>query len=279
MERQLRNSLSRPATAGRRDPSERARRLLPTLVAALLATAASAAGAAEITLTTSNDILSGNRFSDDRYTAALAVGFQLERFELRFEENLFTDRTNELRFDETWLTARFSPATEGPWRPTFEVGVVHVGEGLLGESAQNAVHRLIGGERVELPYVDHDTLHVVGRVGMRRTVVSRRWIEVEAGFGASWAPAFRSTLDSDVRAALPATRWLTVILGVGGRLDRTELDALEPWQHDTALTGELGFLLLEKLQLSWHYNEYGTGARHMRMSYRLPTGRSARGAR
>ncbi|HVS12574.1 MAG TPA: hypothetical protein VMV46_01525, partial [Thermoanaerobaculia bacterium] len=235
--------------------------------------------AAEITFTTANDILSGNRFSDDRYTAALVLGFHFERFELRFEENLFTDRENGLRFDESWLTARFAPQTDGPWRPTFEVGVVHVGEGLFGESAQNAIHRLIGGERVELPYTGHDTFHAVARVDMRRTLLQRDRLEVEAGFGGSWSPAFRSTLETEVQAAIPTTRWLTVILGVGGRMDRTELDALEPWQHDTAMTGELGFLLRDRVQLSWLYNAYGTTARHLRLTYRIPTGGRERGRR
>jgi hypothetical protein len=230
------------------------------------------ATASEITLTTANDILSGNRFSDDRYTAALAVGFSFERFELRFAENLFTDRTHGLRFDETWLTARFEPRVESAWRPTFEVGLVQVGRGLLGADAQNALHDLIGGEEVDLPYVESDTVHLVGRFELRRTVLSLERLELEAGFGGSWSPAFRSTLSASVSAAVPVTRWLTVILGVGGRLDRTELDALEPWQHDTARTGELGFVLLDRVELAWTYNKYGTGGRHVELSYRLPAG-------
>lgn len=229
--------------------------------------------ASEIVFTTANDILSGNRFSDDRYTAALALGVRFRHFEVRYEENLFTDRTHELRFDESWVTARFEPSLESPWRPRFEVGLVHVGRGLLGADAQNAVHDLIGGERVELPYVERDTVHAVARFELRRTLLRHRRLEIETGFGASWSPAFRSTLHASVSGAVPVTRWLTVILGLGGRLDRTELDALEPWQHDTARTGELGFRVLERVQLSWIYNRFGTGGRHIQLSYRIPTGR------
>jgi len=255
----------------RRQPTSRRAAVAPAIALSMLL--AQAAAASEITFTTANDILSGNRFTDDRYTAALALGVHLEKVEIRFAENLFTDRTHGLRFDETWLTARFRPALDGPWRPSFELGVVHVGHGLFGADAQNAIHDVIGGEEVDLPYVDHDSVHAVGRLELERTLLHRRRLEVETRFGASWSPAFRSTLHASVSAAVPVSRWLTVILGAGGRLDRTEIDALEPWQRDTAGTGELSFLLLERLELGWTYNKYGTGGRHLELTYRVPAGK------
>jgi hypothetical protein len=238
-----------------------------------------AAGASEIVLTTSNDILSGNRFTDDRYTAALGLGLDFRRFGVEFQENLFTDRDHGLRFDETWLTVQLQPRIVGPWRPTLEVGAVHVGKGLLGESAQNAIHRAIGGEDVDVPYLEHETVHAVARVEMRRTLHASDRFDLEVSFGGTWSPAFRSTLETELDAAVPLTRWLTVLLGVGGRLDRTELDALEPWQHDTAMTGRLGFLFARRLELSWTYNQYGTGARHVMLGWRIPTSHGERGAR
>ena len=124
----------------------------------LIAVPAPPANAEEVRIVLANDFLTANN-ADDLYTGALALGFDLGRYCLHFGENIFTDRENEIRFDETYLAVERGLPDLGGWHASVELGVIHVGKGLLGQGTQNSLHRLIGDDEVDFPYVENDRLH------------------------------------------------------------------------------------------------------------------------
>ena len=165
------------------------------------ATGAKAATENEIIFRTGNDFLAGNSRSDDLYTAGLGFTLELDRDQpatrplgrrfLTIEENLFTDRDADLRFDETWLL--FGRRLRGEaWRADVYVGAVRAGRGLFGEDAQNLVHRLIGDEEVHLRYVDRDRHFAVLGAGIRRTLLQGTRGSLHARAEARLAPEFQN---------------------------------------------------------------------------------------
>lgn len=239
------------------------------------------AGAGELVLETENDFLTQNQ-KDDLYTFSVTLGWQWDKTAFRLRENAFTDREASRRFDETYLTVgRELPLRPG-WTGRAEAGVAHVGKGLFGESAQNAVHRVIGDPEVDLDYIGGDRLHPYGRLEIERVVVhgsrlaSGPVVELQTapGFKSSALVAWRAEWDTPGPLALQAT--------AGGKWADTELGPLVPWisRRDAYASLEIGFW--DRFVLTWSYNAHGTAREHMSLGYRLASwgrGRTSRESR
>ena len=233
----------------------------------------------EIIFRTGNDFLAGNSRSDDLYTAGLGFTLELDRDQpatrplgrrvLTIEENLFTDREADLRFDETWLL--FGRRLRGEaWRADLYVGAVRAGRGLFGEDAQNLVHRLIGDEEVHLRYVERDRHYAVLGAGIRRALLDGTHGSLHARAEARLAPEFQNWARVAVDGSLRIRPWIEGIASLGARLSHASYAPLRPWIDSVALTAELGVVLKERLVFSWTRNELGTGLGHLNLAVRLP---------
>jgi hypothetical protein len=221
----------------------------------------------EMELGTINDLWGFNEIEDDLYTSTVSLGLRYEDFQVRLWENTFTDHENELRWDESYLTAAFSPGELWGWRSEVELGMMALGQGLLGESVQNAVHRWIGEPEVDLPYVDGRTFGVAAaRLGRSyrplRDVTVRPRVELFAAID------FRAWLLASARVEWRPLKFLSWSNEVGGRLDRTDYAPLEPWLRDSGALFETSLGFFDVLHLAWNYNWYGTGRSHTRLDLR-----------
>ena len=233
----------------------------------------------EIILRTGNDFLAGNSRSDDLYTAGLGFTLELDRDQpatrplgrrfLTIEENLFTDRDADRRFDETWLL--FGRRLRGEaWRADVYVGAVQAGRGMFGEDTQNLVHRLIGDDEVHLRYVDRDRHFAVLGARVRRLVATGDRGELHARAEARFAPEFQNWARVAIDGTLRVRPWLDIIASLGARASHTGYEPLKPWIESVALTAELGVVLKERLVFSWTRNEFGTDLGHLNLAVRLP---------
>ncbi len=230
------------------------------------------AEAPRILFTTSNDLIAGKTQGDDLYTAALAFEVQGNDLRWRFGERMFTDRRRAFRFDETYLELARSlgppSGTAGGWFGEISGGVIHLGRGLLGEDVQNEVHRVVGAERVSLPYLDSDRW--VGSAtlrGGRVLPVAAPWsLEVEGEV--HLAPAFRSWQKLAVVAERDLAGGLAMRAGVGARLDQTAGDLLGDRVARAAATAELG-LAWRGVSLRWSLNDFGTRASYLSLGVDL----------
>lgn len=228
-----------------------------------------ASSGGDIRFVLANDFLASNEKDDDLYTAALELEFPWNGYQIAFGENIFTDRENDLRFDETYLTLSRSLPGFGPWYSSVGVGVVHVGEGLLGERAQNAVHRLTGDHELSIPYVDSDRFHPTLGVRFERrlwlwsSVSASAWAELYHAFD------FQGHTASGMAVDWPVKDWVSVRAGLGARASWAEFEALEPRIEDFGPTWKFGFLLWDKISLDWDYNNYGTKSQHFNIAYHI----------
>lgn len=230
------------------------------------------ADAPRILFTTSNDLIAGEAQGDDLYTAALALEVQGNDLRWRFGERMFTDRRRAFRFDETYLELARSlgppSATAGGWFGEISGGVIHLGRGLLGEGVQNEVHRVVGAERVSLPYLESDRW--VGSAtlrGGRALPVAAPWsLEVEGEV--HLAPAFRSWQKLAVVAERELAGGLAMRAGVGARLDQTDGELLGDRVARAAATAELG-LAWRGVSLRWSLNDFGTRASYLSLGIDL----------
>ena len=139
------------------------RRLIALLAVALVASGLT--WAAEFQLSTGNDSLTSNPIEDDLYTFSFSFSFMHNNLRFTAWENAFTDRSNDLRFDESYFSVSRSLGKIGGFTSEAEIGLVYVGEGLLGEGAQNAVHELLrsnpinGSQRVSIVDVGEGHRH------------------------------------------------------------------------------------------------------------------------
>ena len=80
-----------------------------------------------------------------------------------------------------------------------------------------------------------------------------------------------------LRADWQLHRTVQLYGALGGRAGSTELAELDPWYQGFDWVGEFGVLVFERIDLSWSYNQYGTGTGHLHLGYRVKIpGRSPR---
>ena len=232
----------------------------------LVALFASDAGAeVEVGLLLVNDLGTASPNQDDLYTGALVVSVATGRVEVALTENMFTDEVNVVRFDETWVGAAGHLPTQGPWDVALDGGVVHVGEGLLGESFQNHLHDIVGAREVSLPYIeDADWYGALGIAAERRwrsgdRVTASVRLEARQAFGFKGFALATVTFDWRLRTNL-------VMYGFAGpRYTETELPELKPWIDGLAPAGAIGLRYKSLLDVSYNYNDFGTEDHHWRV--------------
>lgn len=226
------------------------------------------ATAAEITLTTSNDPVSGNQRTDDLYTAEAALAIELRDHGFELRERMFTDHQRGLRFDETTLELN-RPFTVAGWEAEAGVGILHVGRGLLGESVQNAVHRLVGSEEEDLRYAADHRLYPHARLTLTRPLVASDALgRVSGRVEALAAPGFHSSLRVGVETVRPLGRGWALLAGVAGVVHDVDSSLLGEVIAANGVAWDLG-VEWRKLFLVYSENAYGTESRHLTLGYRF----------
>lgn len=241
----------------------------------VLTMVASAAGAAEdplpprFELSLSNDLLAGDQ--DDRYTAALAARVPIAKSHYRvdFAERMFTDRAAGRRFDETRLALVREGLGAAGWTIDVSAGVLRVGRGVLGESVQNAIHRAVGSDEVDLDYLSEDwNLELGARgVGPQRRLAARVFLRPE--LEVTTAPSFSTHAAARVVATIEPAPWVEIRAGVGLRSAHAELALLDAQLESLAPELQLGVTLFERLSLHWSDNAFGTGDDHIHVQWRV----------
>ncbi|MGH9381875.1 MAG: hypothetical protein ACRD2Z_14855 [Thermoanaerobaculia bacterium] len=240
------------------------RSLLTTLF--LLPVLALPAAAAEITLTLANDALAPREHVDDLYTADTQLAVYLGRYRLQLGERMFTDRARELRFDETAVEVSRALPRFGRWRGEVGLGALHVGRGLLGESAQNAVHRAIGDSEVDLEYAAEHDLYGRARVDLWRPVVERAAFDLRFHGTAVLVPGFDSHARLALEAERPLGRGFSLLAGVAVLAHHVETDLLRDVVAEEGHAWNVA-LAWRDLSVGYGYNLYGTETGHLMLSY------------
>lgn len=233
----------------------------------LLAASLAAPAAAQLRIVTANDFLTSNRRADDLYTGAFSLEIAKGRYRFTAGEDIFTDSEKGLRFDETYFAVERGLPSRGAWRSSAQVGLVHVGEGLLGERAQNAVHRLIGNETVDLDYVDSNRLYPTLKLRFERPLISRRGLSLTSYTEAFSAIGFKEHAAAGLQVVWPALSSASFIAGFGARYSSARFEPLAPYMSGLAPAWQAGVRLLESTSLIWSYNEFGTKAQHFTLGY------------
>lgn len=242
-----------------------------------LVVAAATAGAEpwQVEVALDNDLFVNNSVEDDFYTFGTRIGVTRGNLTYRWEELAFTDREDGLRFDETyWVVGGQLPARRtGGWTVWVEGGVAHVGEGLLGQAAQNTVHEWIGDDKVRLDYLDDENYYAHLQVEL-----GRQWRLAE-GDGWSWTwgpqagvsatPGFRWNSLVGLRTFWRASDRVTVDATIGNRFAGTEMELLEPHLEDSSVAAQIEVGLPWGLFLDWTLNRYGTDREHVTFGIRL----------
>lgn len=223
--------------------------------------------AAELRLTLANDPISGNARADDLYTSETAVELLVRDQRLVFTERMFTNRERGLRFDESRASVTFVPIDIAGWTTTPEVGLLHVGEGLLGESVQNRVHRAVGSEEVHLPYIDEASVYPTGAVSLQRQLGSFGSMPLLADIRIETAPGFHSSLEARAGIVRAMGMGLAVELRAGLRADYVESPWLDDVISDAGVTADL-VIAWRGVALSFSHNRYGTKSNHLTLGWR-----------
>lgn len=264
---------------GRRRP--RARRLLrhAIFLSVFWMLASLAPGhAGELRFVTDNDFLTSNPTDDDLYTFSVALEIDRGGYTFGLREVAFTDRQAHLRFDETYLSVGRPLPLPGAWRAYGEAGLVRVGRGLLGQDAQNALHRLIGDDEVHLTYISRSHIHPTVRLELHRSWAFTRNLTAGPYVEASTAPGFQSHAIAGIRTHWRPHPVARLQVLAGARFSHTAFDPLEPHVAGAAPVVEVGLTLHQRIVLSWSYNEYGTERQHLSLGYRIgPAGRDVPG--
>ncbi len=232
--------------------------------------------ASGIELMTDNDFLTSNETGDDLYSFALELKVEARSYTFVLRENSFTDRQAGVRFDETYLTVgRHLVLGRWPaWSLRWEIGATHAGRGLLGQSAQNAVHRLIGDPELDLRYSGGSRLHpfLAAEAGRQVRLTSR----VSAGphVALETAAGFKSQAFLGLRALWRYGDGGNVRIGAGLKIAGTSHALLSAHLRDLAAAGEIAVDLPGGLVAIWSFNRYGTGRQHVSLGYRFASGRA-----
>ncbi|MEM6454983.1 MAG: hypothetical protein AAF772_07800 [Acidobacteriota bacterium] len=245
----------------------------------LLASTDRAPAGVALQLTTSNDFVAGNARTDDLYTADLGIDLRRGAWTLRLGERMFTDRERDLRFDETsaLVTRDLRLGAAGDLWLQLGLGAVHVGEGVLGEDVQNALHRVIGADEVHLSYLDPNRWHARLTAGVARPLTWARALGSDALVASAHldvAPDLRSTAKVDLRSHWQLTGDVALQAAVGARADRVDFAPLARRVEDAGPTAQLS-VMWQRLSLTWSHNRYGTASNHLRLGYRFAIGTPA----
>lgn len=226
----------------------------------------------ELRIILANDYLTNNAIDDDLYSYSFTFEYHLGERVLRLSEAAFTDSNNNLRFDETSLVIGQRLDSLRGWHLGVEVGLLRVGEGLLGESAQNAVHRLVGDEELHLPYIEDSHLYPVVSLRLDREAELKEglWLQPKGGLRCSFGYGRTAWVGGELLWQVLSRFWLGFELG--GRYDHSSFAPLEPWLAKTGLMGALSMRLPKGLVLKWTYNEFGTRLQHVSLGYRFTAG-------
>ena len=242
------------------------------LVLASLPVSAASDSGSRLLLTTGNDLFAGNPFDDDLYTASLALQIEKRGISYSLEERMFTDKDAGQRFDETWLTVSAEVPAGSRWRLRPRLGAVHIGRGLIGESGQNSIHRLIGDEEIDLRYVDQDRVHAVVALKATRSLRSGARRGMDFVVDAQQAVGFGRHAQIGVRGEMELSRLLQLHWDAGYRWSSTRQVLLDRHLRDGNMVLGIGVVVLDRFVFDWTYNRYGTGTRHLTFGYRLPVG-------
>lgn len=254
-------------------------KLVPILVLLIGAGSTASAEPWHVFLAFNNDILVNNSVQDDFYTFGGRVEASYAGVTYRWQENAFTDRVEGLRFDETYLTVgKLLPAPRlGGWFVWLEGGVAHIGEGLLGQSAQNEIHELIGDDPVRLDYldgVDDYHAHVHAEVG-RQWKLAEKWTWGPQ-FALSATPGLRRNAVAGLRTIWRPTKGFGIDVTVGARFAEAELPLLEPHIEEPSLAALVEIELPLGFVVEWSLNRYGTDREHISFGYVFGRGTSPR---
>ncbi|MEM1178540.1 MAG: hypothetical protein AAGM22_09355 [Acidobacteriota bacterium] len=253
-------------------------RLLKALLAMTLALLTLApllstpAAALDFRFETENDFLTGDN-EDDLYTFAVALEFDRGEYLWAIREKAFTDRDGGVRFDETQIAVGRQVTLPGGWFRGWdaygEIGVIRLGEGLLGEDVQNALHSVIGSDEVDLDYVAEDDVHASLFLRLDRLYKLRHNLTAGPRIEAFSAPGFRNTAVASVQAFWQPTDYLAVEALAGARFSESSLRFLDPHLEEVDAVAELGFVLQDRILVSWSYNDHGTAREHFSIGYRF----------
>ena len=238
-----------------------------SIIATILAFVTSHLDAAELQFTLANDPVSSNDRADDLYTSETSFELTISDRSLTFSERMFTDRVQGVRFDETYATYGFGSMPLGEWKIEPEVGLLHVGHGLLGESVQNEVHEATGSDIIELPYIGNDSFHFTGAIGLHRQLNTSSTVPLSVDVLASTAPGFRSSAEVRVGTSRYIGSGLTIELGAGARVDLVESEWLDDVVKDAGFTADFA-ISWRGFALSYSHNRYGTQSNHVTLGWR-----------
>ncbi len=242
------------------------------LAAALAAAVTIPAQAIDLRLATENDFLTGDN-RDDLYTFSVALAAEQGPYRLTFRESAFTDREADRRFDETHLTVGRAVPGLGEWSLYAEVGAVHVGRGLLGESTQNALHRFLDEEELDLRYLG-SRFHPSLGVEAERTFALAGDLDLGPRLEAESIPGFRSHAALGAQGRWQASAVLTLHLFAGARWSEASLELLDRHLASLAPIARLGVVFRDRLFVSWTYNEYGDEREHFSVGIRTGLSRT-----
>jgi hypothetical protein len=225
-----------------------------------------------VRLSTNNDTFGGGAPRDDLYTFAVQFDVESRGHRVSLRENAFTDRVGGTRFDETVLAVGRDVVWTLAGREihaSVEAGVARVGKGIFGEPAQNAVHRAIGGDRVDLPY---QAAHVYPQfaVTTERLFEWTEGVEVGPRVEAEWILGLRSHAVLGVQGRWRHTGMRLSVDGfVGSRFTSAEFAPLEPHLAGTAAIARLTLSVRDRMFVAWSYNDYGDEQAHLHLGYRF----------
>jgi len=228
------------------------------------------AEAGELHVKLANDPVAGNSRPDDLYTSDLEIRFRDERVGLAFGERMFTDRSRGLRFDESHVSIEKPLPRIAGWDVSGSVGLLHAGRGLLGESAQNEVHRITRSEKVELPYVTGSETFPTAGLALQRPLGAIAGANVCADLEGYTAPGFRSWLRAGATIDRNIGRSIGVRVAAGARADQVDT----PWIsretiHGISPTAHVA-LAWRSVELRYSWNDYGTRTPHISLGIRAP---------
>ena len=231
---------------------------------------------AEIEFRHINDQFSASRIEDDLYTGTLGFAGTVAGWTFGLDEYMFTDKTNGLRFDETYLTvARELLGPDSAWRVRVRVGAVHVGEGLYGQDLQNFVHSIFNQDEVDLPYISDSMTDVFADLNVSRRLYANERVNLNALFEIEYA-GFKEHAGVGLGAHWNLGRDFGLHAEAGVRFSDTSFAPLVPWIEENAPTFAVGAGYKHYVDLTWAHNYFGTGDNHWIISARARFGAGAK---